>query len=286
MKTRLPLETLCRLFTAAVIAIFIGAILFAVWGELEDDVDDIIALITVATTAAIASRHILWFPRKSARQPRIFMLHSISDAIANPSAPNNSIRPAELEQLIVDLHQAGYTFTTLTDAITHPRRRLAVLTVDDGYADNATLLLPILQRHNTPATIFVSNKRGGQYLTDEQLRAMVQTGLIEIGGHTATHPTLDTCTPEELRQELTANRDTLAQLLGTPPTAFAYPYGRYTTAVRDAVEAAGYTCAVTTAKRAPKDAAADPYQLPRQILPRGQTRMDLYLIATRGRTRW
>jgi peptidoglycan/xylan/chitin deacetylase (PgdA/CDA1 family) len=78
-----------------------------------------------------------------------------------------------------------------------PRRAL-VITFDDGYADNATIALPILQRHGLKATFFVATGflDGGRMWNDTVIEALRRTtrpsarlpelGLDELPLHTPT----------------------------------------------------------------------------------------------------
>lgn len=81
----------------------------------------------------------------------------------------------------------SFRVTTLGDAVTRlasgrlPSRAL-VITFDDGYADNAEVALPILQRHGLPATFFVSTGflDGGRMWNDsviECLRACAEQSV-------------------------------------------------------------------------------------------------------------
>ncbi len=62
------------------------------------------------------------------------------------------------------------------DAGRLPRRAL-VITFDDGYADNATVALPILQRHGLKATFFVATGflNGGRMWNDTVIEALRRT---------------------------------------------------------------------------------------------------------------
>jgi peptidoglycan/xylan/chitin deacetylase (PgdA/CDA1 family) len=62
-------------------------------------------------------------------------------------------------------------------------------------------------------------------LTWKQVRAMRDTGLIDFGGHTHTHPILARCSPEKQRWEIERCRQRITEELGSAPTLFAFPNG-------------------------------------------------------------
>ncbi len=278
-------EVFARLTTGGLLGALCGGVLLAWAGLGWCALVWFVAVLAVAATAS--ARLLFWFPRGWSRRPTVLMLHSINPEIVDPNAANNSLEPERLEQLIMDLQAAGYTFRTLRGAMEgEPTRRTIVLTLDDGYVDNYIYLFPVLKRFGVPVTIFTTNRKGEQFLTEEQLRVMADSGLVELGGHTASHQLLPVCDGALLREELETNRAFLATILGAPPTSFAYPWGKYGLREREAVVAVGYRYAVTTWKRATGAMRNDPLQIPRRILPRGASRLALYWIATRGNVHW
>lgn len=82
----------------------------------------------------------------------------------------------------------------LRDASLPPRA--AAITFDDGYADNHTLALPILQRHGLTATFFIATSflDGGRMWNDTVIEALRRTALDQIdldelpGGDFGRHP--------------------------------------------------------------------------------------------------
>jgi len=60
--------------------------------------------------------------------------------------------------------------------------RAACITFDDGYADNATVALPILQRHGLPATFFISTGflDGGLMWNDRIIESIRRSRRTEI----------------------------------------------------------------------------------------------------------
>jgi len=227
-----------------------------------------------------------WWPRVPANLPVFLMLHSVSDTVVDAECPNNTLRPAELDTLIGDLLAAGYVFQTVPEAVDAPARRSVVLTFDDGWADNYTDLFPILRRRNVKATCFITNRgdRDPAFLTPGQIREMAASGLVAFGGHTAEHDVLDILSDSEAEASIRANRDWLAGILGAPPDCFAYPKGRHTDATIAILKRCGYRCAVTMRKKM-RPVAEDPFRIRRQIIPRGHTPCQLYLLATRGKCR-
>lgn len=242
----------------------------------------ILDLLCLGLLAWFLARFLVWWPRKPAGIPIVLMLHSVGEAIAEPTAPNNSIRPAALDRLVADLQASGYAFRTLSEACSTPcPPRTIVLTFDDGFADNHANLLPILLRRRVPATIFATDRQGHDFLTDAQIREMADTGLVEFGGHTAGHVHLPALPEADARREIAANKRRLETLLGHPIHAFAYPFGEFGEREEALAREAGYRHAVTTRKRGPW---GDPLRIPRQIIPRDTPPLAAYLLATRGKS--
>ncbi len=105
-------------------------------------------------------------------------------------------------------------------------------------------------------------------LTPEELRQLAASPLIEIGGHTMSHPTLALAPLDEQRRQIAACRTLLQEAINAPIQSFAYPYGSradYTTDTVAIVREAGFALAFTTV---PSFAAldGDPHQIPRFVM--------------------
>ena len=81
-------------------------------------------------------------------------------------------------------------------------------------------------------------------LSWDQAREM-ESGGIEIGSHTVSHPILTKVSETVLRAELNESKARLEAELGHAVKLFCYPNGNYDARVRHAVEEAGYSCAMT-----------------------------------------
>ncbi|MCK6449720.1 MAG: polysaccharide deacetylase family protein [Alphaproteobacteria bacterium] len=102
------------------------------------------------------------------------------------------------------------------------------------------------------------------------VRALDRSGLVEIGGHTASHGPLAAMTEAEAWGEIDGGRRRIAAMTGRAPLAFAYPYGiAATVSERDIGLAAkaGFESAVTTESRPLRSGDAErPHALPRIAL--------------------
>ena len=156
-------------------------------------------------------------------------------------------------------------------------KRYIMLTVDDGYKDNHELLLPLLKKYHFKAVIYVvtgenfnrwdvevpeNPEKSVPLMSAEQLKELHSSGLVEIGGHTMTHPRLSTLSEAEQRTQIETNKQELEELLQTKLCSFAYPYGDQNQCSKDIVQQAGYQFAVAT-NSGPLAIHQDKYQIRR-----------------------
>jgi peptidoglycan/xylan/chitin deacetylase (PgdA/CDA1 family) len=99
-------------------------------------------------------------------------------------------------------------------------------------------------------------------MSARQLRNIADGGLIEIGGHTVSHPILPCHSEDHQKGEIETDKTALEELLGSQLTSFAYPFGKHCPATVRLVKAAGYQRACSTVEGHLRS-RADPYLLPR-----------------------
>jgi len=83
-------------------------------------------------------------------------------------------------------------------------------------------------------------------LSPDELIQLEDGGLIDVGSHTVSHPTLSALPMAAQVDEISQSKARLENILGHPINSFAYPYGKrsdYTEATVAAVRAAGFQCA-------------------------------------------
>jgi peptidoglycan/xylan/chitin deacetylase (PgdA/CDA1 family) len=196
------------------------------------------------------------------------------------------VDPANFVAELAALHAAGYhpirqaqLFDALYRGAPLPPKPI-IISVDDGYVDDVTRILPALQRFHMVATFFVITGRMQEpgFLTADQIRELDRAGM-DVGDHTAHHVDLRLLTPAELRTETAGSRQVLDHVLGHPVFFFAYPFGYYNDAVINAIHAAGFSMAYTTAGGDAESTSA-PLTMPRLHVGRSETPSGL--ISTLG----
>lgn len=78
-------------------------------------------------------------------------------------------------------------------------------------------------------------------MTQEQLGELAADKLFSVQSHTADHPFLTRCEPEEMKRQLSENKSFLERVCGKAVTAISYPVGDYNQAVVDECARQGFT---------------------------------------------
>ncbi|WP_035805085.1 polysaccharide deacetylase family protein [Kitasatospora mediocidica] len=228
----------------------------------------------------------------------VFLYHSVSDDPPAWIAPF-TVPPKVFAEQLERIADAGLTVVPLRRLVAALRggpalpARAAVLTFDDGFADFYWKVAPLLTERNLPATLYVTNgalhvpgdEPDGSLLPPAPMlnwRQVVTLDALgfEIGGHTQTHPQLDTLPRRKLCTEIKLSKLRLEEVLDHPVTSFAYPHGYSSLTVRRMVRDAGWTSATAVAN-AFSSGSDDPFRIAR-LMVRSDTPAELFDAWTRG----
>ncbi|MDQ3535826.1 MAG: polysaccharide deacetylase family protein [Bacteroidota bacterium] len=83
-------------------------------------------------------------------------------------------------------------------------------------------------------------------LTVDQLQKLVKGNIVDVGGHTVSHPKLSSKSLDIQRQEILQGKIFLEDVLEKPIETFSYPFGDFTKETVPLVREAGFSCACTT----------------------------------------
>lgn len=173
----------------------------------------------------------------------ILMYHKISN-----DNTIYSVRPESFDSQMQYLAENGFTAVSLPQLAEGlagksvlPAKPV-VITFDDGYEDNFSTALPILEKYGLHAAVFIAVNKVGQpgYLSWEQIQAL-QARNTDIGSHTLSHTALTTLSPAQWEQEIQKSKLELEQRLRKPVTFLAYPHGQFSPAMFDDLKRVGYT---------------------------------------------
>ena len=103
----------------------------------------------------------------------------------------------------------------------------------------------------------------GRPMSSEELARLAASDLVELGAHTANHPSLLTLSGGEQRSEVELSRRFLTERTGRPPASFSFPFGDNSSRSRRIVRACGFDHAVGVRETQPLTAAARRFELPR-----------------------
>lgn len=109
-----------------------------------------------------------------------------------------------------------------------------ILTFDDGYYNNLQYLVPLLEKHQLKATIFIptefiqNSKNAAErvYMSFDEIKSL-NPDLVEIALHSHSHRNFSQLSIEEAETDLLKNIEVLDQNKISFTKVLAYPYGKF-----------------------------------------------------------
>nr|VFK55199.1 MAG: Polysaccharide deacetylase [Candidatus Kentron sp. TUN]VFK57612.1 MAG: Polysaccharide deacetylase [Candidatus Kentron sp. TUN]VFK61506.1 MAG: Polysaccharide deacetylase [Candidatus Kentron sp. TUN] len=234
--------------------------------------------------------------------PRILMYHMVHEHKARTTFNKLRVTPNRFERQIGWLEEHGWYFAFISE-LTNPEKlpnKTVCITFDDGYRDNFTHVHPLLKKHHARATLYLvadrfdrdwsinkkAHHNSGELerepkLTDSQIRAMLNSGHWQLGGHTMTHANLSRLDEEGKHAEIFHAKTLLERNFETSLRSFAYPFGIYDESDVMIVAEAGFETAVTTRSGISQDIPRECLELKR-IKISGKDNMLVFCLKMRS----
>ncbi|MES2189042.1 MAG: polysaccharide deacetylase family protein [Pseudomonadota bacterium] len=227
----------------------------------------------------------------------ILMYHQV-DAEPPKGSPMRGlvVSPATFSRQMAALAALGYVGKSMGDLMPYlkgkAQGKVFGITFDDGYENNLRCAMPILKRHGFTSTCYIVADLVGKnnswdlergvrqvaLMNVEELQAWVDGGQ-EIGSHTLSHANLQQLDEAGQAIEIGRSKDRLEALIRQKGGVqhFCYPYGGLNKTAVQNVRSAGYLTATTTVRGRAIPGQSDDLLLPRVLVSRTTTWMQLLL---------
>lgn len=203
----------------------------------------------------------IWFMRSglsdALKKSNTLMIHNVAFGF---DYAISSVKKKKLVSYLDSAKKHGFAFGQMEECVSEFENGANVagrltISFDDGYDDTYRFFREVLEPRKIPVTVFVTVGFIGKtavwdykpnppvHISIGQLKQMLATGLVEVGGHSMTHAVLTRIDDRALEYELSDCRKTLMDMLSVDVRYFSYPFGRFDNRVIDAVQKAGYQAA-------------------------------------------
>lgn len=182
----------------------------------------------------------------------VLMYHAVGPEVG-ADWPKTLIMPEELfESHLKYLKDSGYTIVSVEQLAARLEQgenvdKYIALSFDDGYKNNHSVVLPLLQKYDAKASFFVINKDIGDaiHMNEAEIKDMIAHGM-ELGSHTTSHAPLAKIDEKYLAWELATSRYYLKKNFdGYIVRTLAYPNGNYNDTVISEAQRYGFYRALT-----------------------------------------
>ena len=182
----------------------------------------------------------------------VLMYHGV-EASCPKGWPPSLIMPTEkFEEQLRFLKEQGYTMVSV-EQLAHRLEagasvdKYVAISFDDGYKDNVTVVLPLLQKYDAKASFFVVNRLMGKenYMDETDIKKLLAVGM-ELGSHSYSHNPMADIEEKYLVWETDTSRYWLKKKFdGYIVRTLAYPNGSYNARVIAAARKYGFYRALT-----------------------------------------
>lgn len=183
----------------------------------------------------------------------VLVYHQISP---KKSSSKITVSEENFERQMAYLKNNGYHVLTMKqfldfiDFRQRPPKKSVVITLDDGWKSAKTIAYPILKKYGFTAVLFlytdlVDSNQTPLALGWDDVRALKDSGVFEIGSHTMTHSDLNNISDDRLQKELRESRQIILEKTGVTADVLAYPNGVFDEKVIKAMKNIGYRAGFT-----------------------------------------
>lgn len=223
--------------------------------NLEDSIDDVFSKLNIHIKSNTDENPLTSLLKEKTYDIPIITYHYV-EIVKNKDdfiRERLSIKPATFEYQLQTLKNKNYTTIWVKEipifllSSKSQDSKMVALTFDDAYGDFYTDVFPILKKYKAKATVYVISSfiDRPNYMTKQQLKEVIDSGLVEIGSHSISHLDLPSVSSEVAKYQITQSRLDLENTYGVKVETFCYPYGFYNQNIIDMVKDAGYKAAVS-----------------------------------------
>ncbi len=160
--------------------------------------------------------------------------------------PSTNIKLADFKEHLEMIKKDGIKFvnpTNFENELNNNReQRKVLLTIDDGYQSFYNNAWPILKKSKIPFILFVSTREVGKkgYMSWENIKEIEKYDFVEIGNHSHSHDYLVDFKKVKIKDDLMTSANIFKEQLGKNSIFFSYPFGEYSSSLKNIVISLGY----------------------------------------------